>query len=157
VTVRFGSSWDAWLGRIITLITIILLLAGVKQIWIAATALIPAFAAAAFLVSTTPRTAQLAEEAFARLQPPLITTGGIVDNGTSQTPPFKSGQQVSIYGSNFGPPGQARIWIGDHSVAPEFQSPNLIDLRWPADAPASAPVSVQVNGCIGNAFMITTR
>jgi IPT/TIG domain len=157
VTLRFGASWDAWLGRAITLATIILLLAGVQEIWIAAVVLIPAAAACAFLISTTPRAAQLAEDAFARLQPPLITTGGIVDNGTSQPPPFQRGQQISIYGSNFGPPGKARVLIGDHPVAPEFQSPNLIDLRWPADAPASAPVSVEVHGCIGNAFTVTTR
>ncbi|MGA2215237.1 MAG: IPT/TIG domain-containing protein, partial [Bryobacteraceae bacterium] len=98
----------------------------------------------------------------ARLQPPMINLGGIVDNGTSQQPPFKRGQQVSIYGSNFGGSnsgrsGEARVWIGDHAIVPEFQSPHLIDLQWPADAPASAPVSVEVNGCIGNAFMVATR
>jgi hypothetical protein len=157
VTLRFGASWDTWLGRAITLATIILLLAGVSEIWTAAVAVIPAAAACAFLIAMTPRADPLAEEAFARLQPPMINLGGIVDNSTSQQPPFKPGQQVSIYGSNFGPPGDARVWIGDHSVAPEFQSPHLIDLRWPSDAPPSAPVSVEVNGCIGNAFMVTTR
>jgi hypothetical protein len=157
VTLRFGASWDTWLGRALTLATIVLLLAGVPEIWIAAVALIPAGAACAFLIATTPRADHLAEEAFARLQPPMINLGGIVDNGTSQQPPFKRGQQVSIYGSNFGPPGAARVWIGDHAIVPEFQSPHLIDLQWPADAAASAPVSVEVNGCIGNAFMVATR
>jgi hypothetical protein len=89
----------------------------------------------------------------------MINLGGIVDNGTSQQPPLKRGQQVSIYGSNFGGgPGDAvRVWIGDHPAPLEFHGSNLIDLRWPDDAPASAPVSVEVNGCIGNAFMVTTR
>lgn len=157
VTLRFGASWDTWLGRAITLATILLLLAGVQEVWIAAVALIPAAAACVVLIAMTPRADHLAEEAFARLQPPLITTGGIVDNATSRQPPFKRGQQVSIYGSNFGPPGEVRVWIGDHPIAPEFQSPHLIDLRWPDDAPASAPISVEVNACIGNAFMVTTR
>jgi hypothetical protein len=157
VALRFGASWDTWLGRAITLATIILLLAGVQEIWIAAVAVIPAAVACAYLISLTPRADHLAEEAFARLQPPMINLGGIVDNSTSQQPPFKPGQQVSIYGSNFGPPGEARVWIGDHPFAPEFQSPHLLDLRWPANAPPSAPVSVEVNGCIGNAFMVTTR
>jgi uncharacterized protein (TIGR03437 family) len=93
----------------------------------------------------------------------MINLGGVVDNGTSQQPPFKPGQQVSIYGSNFGisnsgsTPGEARVWIGDHPAPIEFQSPNLIDLRWPENAPSSAAVSVEVNGCIGNAFMVSTR
>jgi hypothetical protein len=159
VTLRFGPSWDTWLGRAITLVTIILLLAGVSEIWIAAVAVIPAVAACAVLISITPPTAQLAEDAFARLQPPMINLGGIVDNATSQQPPFKRGQQVSIYGSNFSsaPNDAVRVWIGDHAAPIEFQSPHLIDLRWPADAPASAPVSVEVNGCIGNAFTVATR
>ncbi len=158
VALRFGASWDTWLGRGITLATIILLLAGVSEIWIAAVAVIPAIAAWAVLVSMAPPTAQLAEDAFARLQPPMINLGGIVDNGTSQQPPFQRGQQISIYGSNFGGPGDTvRVWIGDHPTPIEFQSSHLIDLRWPADAPASAPVSVELNGCIGNAFMVSTR
>jgi hypothetical protein len=158
VTLRFGPSWDTWLGRAITLVTIILLLAGVREIWIAGVAVIPAIAACAVLIAMTPRSAQLAEDAFGRLQPPMINLGGIVDNGTSQQPPLEHGQQVSIYGSNFGGPGDTvRVWIGDHPTPTEFQSPHLIDLRWPADAPASAPVSVEVNGCIGNAFTVTTR
>ncbi len=158
VTLRFGASWDTWLGRAITLLTIFLLLEGVNRIWIAAVAVIPAVAAWALLVSAAPRTGQLAEDAFAHLQPPTINLGGIVDNATSQQPPLKHGQQVSIYGLNFGAPGAAvRVWIGDHPTAVEFQSPNLIDLRWPDDAPASAPVRVESNGCIGNAFIVTTR
>jgi hypothetical protein len=158
VTLRFGPSWDTWLGRAITLFTIMLLLLRVKEIWIAALAVIPAVAAAAFLIAMTPRTDHLAEEAFARLQPPMINLGGIVDNATSQPPPLQHGQQVSIYGSNFGVPGDTvRIWIGDHPVVPEFQSPHLIDLRWPLDAPPSAAVSVEDNGCMGNAFTVTTR
>jgi hypothetical protein len=159
VMLRFGASWDTWLGRAITLVTIMLLLLRAREIWIAAIAVIPAVAAAAFLIALTPRSDHLAEEAFARLQPPMINLGGIVDNATSQQPPLKRGQQVSIYGSNFGggPSDAVRVWIGDHPAPIEFQSAHLIDLRWPADAPDSAPVSVELNGCIGNAFMVTTR
>jgi IPT/TIG domain len=159
VTLRFGPPWDTWLGRAITLVTIMLLLLRVKEIWIAALAVIPAVAVAAFLIAMMPRSDHLAEEAFARLQPPMINLGGIVDNATSQQPPLKRGQQVSIYGTNFG--GRAgdvvRVWIGDRPAPLEFHGSNLIDLRWPDDAPPSAPVSVEVNGCIGNAFTVATR
>lgn len=155
MTLRFGASWDAWLGRAITLLTIILLLAGVQEVWIAAWAVIPAFAAWCALVFMTPgtvRVTKVAEDAFVRLQPPLINPGGIVQ------PPFAPGRLVSIYGLNFGGPGDAvRVHIGDRIVLPEFQGTNQVNVRWPQDVPASAAVSVEVNGCVGNAFAVPTR
>lgn len=157
VTLQFGASWDTWLGRAITLLTIILLLARVKPIWIAAVALIPAVAAWAVLVSSAPQTARVAEEAFVRLQPPLINPRGIVD-AANQQPPLERGQPFSIYGSNFGGPTDAvRVRIGDHPAPFDSRGANQINLHWPADAPASAAVSVEVNGCVGNAFTVTTR
>jgi hypothetical protein len=158
VELRFGASWDTWLGRAITLATIVLLLARVRMIRIAALAVIPAVAAWAVLVSMTPRSAQLAEDAFDRLQPPLINAGGIVDAITFEQPPLERGHLVSVYGLNFGAPGDTvRVWIGDHPVPLLFQGANQVNLRWPADAPASAAVSVEVNGCVGNAFAVATR
>jgi hypothetical protein len=146
VALRFGASWDTWLARAITLVTILLLLARVKPICIAAAALIPALIAWAFLISHTPRTAQVAEEAFARIHPPLINAGGIViGNGGA-----------SIYGVNLNGP-RVRVWIGDRSFQPDFVSTGLINVRFPNDLPASAPVSVEVDGCMGNAFTIPTR
>ncbi len=154
---QFGASWDTWLGRAITLLTIILLLARVKPIWIAAVAVIPAVAAWAVLISGTPQTAQVAEDAFIRLQPPMINPQGIVD-AANQQPPLERGRPFSIYGLNFGSPGDAvRVWIGDRAALVDSRGPNQINLHWPLDAPASAPVSVEVNGCVGNAFAVTTR
>jgi hypothetical protein len=156
VTLQFGASWDTWLGRAITLVTIILLLARVKPVWIAAGALLPAVAAWAVLISDNPQT-QVAEDAFVRLQPPMINSRGIVD-ATNQQPPLERGRPFSIYGLNFGSPGESvRVWIGDHAAPFDSRGPNQINLHWPADAPASAPVSVEVNGCVGNAFSVTTR
>jgi hypothetical protein len=148
VALRFGASWETWLGRAITLLTIILLLARVPGIWIAAAALIPAIAAWAVLVSQIPRTAQVAEDAFIRLQPPLINPGGIVQRGRS----------LSIYALNLGgPQDMVRVWFGDRPAIPEFHGTNLVNIRLPDDAPASVPISLEVNGCIGNAFNVTTR
>jgi hypothetical protein len=150
VALRFGASWDVWLGRAITLVTVILLLARVRVVWIAAVALIPAVTAGAVLVSMTPPTARVAEDAFVRLHPPLINAGGIVN--------VERGQPVSIYGIDLGAPSDAvRVWIGDRPAPVEFKSSNQIVLRWPTDAPASASVSVEVNGCMGNAFTVATR
>jgi IPT/TIG domain len=160
VDLRFGASWDVWLGRAITVLTILLLLARVKPIWIAAAVLIPAAIAWAVLLAGIPSTAQVAEEAFIRLHPPMINLNGIVDNTTSQQPPLGRGRLVSIYGINFAgtqPSEPVRVWIGDRAVQPEFVSPGQINVSWPADAPPSASVSVEVNGCIGNAFTVSTR
>ena len=150
IALRFGASWDTWLGRTITLITIVLLIARVKPVCIAAAALIPAIIAWAVLTSRTPPTAHIAEDAFIHLHPPLINNGGIVN--------LERGGIAAIYGTDLGaPPDTVRVWIGDRAVPVEFHSPTQINLRWPKDAPASAPVSVEVNGCIGNAFTVATR
>ena len=146
VRLRFGASWDVWLGRAITLVTILLILARVKPICIAAAALIPAIIAWAVIISHTPPTAQVAEDAFARIHPPLINYGGIVINN----------HVASIYGSNLDGP-QVRVWIGDRSFQPDFVSAGQVNVRLPDDLPASADVSVEVNGCIGNAFTVPTR
>jgi hypothetical protein len=146
VALRFGASWDTWLARAITLITILLLLARVKPICIAAAALIPAAIAWAVLISHTPGTAQVAEDAFARIHPPLINPGGIVINNGG----------ASIYGVNLAGP-RVHVWIGDRSFQPDFVSAGQINVRLPNDLPATAPASVEVNGCIGNAFTVPTR
>jgi hypothetical protein len=158
IALRFGPSWDTWLGRAITLVTAFLLLARVKPLWIACAAVIPAGAAWAMLVSAAPPTARVAEEAFDRLQPPLINAQGIVDSLNAQQPPLQRGRLVTIYGLNFGAPGDnVRVWVGNRPARYEFQSANLITLRWPMDVAASAAVSVEVNGCSGNAFTVATR
>jgi hypothetical protein len=146
VALRFGASWDTWLARAITLLTILLLLARVKPICIAAAALIPAGIAWAFLISHVPRTAQIAEDAFASIHPPLINAGGIVISGGG----------ASIYGVNLDGPS-VRVWIGDRSFQPDFVSAGQVNVSLPNDLPASATVSIEVNGCIGNAFTVSTR
>ena len=146
VTLRFGASWDVWLGRAITLVTILLLLARVKPACIAAAALIPAVIAWGFLIRATPPTARIAEDAFVHIHPPLINSGGIVlDHGVAH-----------IYGTDLAG-RDVRVRIGDRVVRPEFASPGLINLRLPQDLPPSADVSVEVNGCAGNAFRLPTR
>ncbi len=160
VDLRFGASWDVWFGRAITLITVLLLIARVKPIWIAAFAVIPAVIVWAVLYSSVPPTALVAEEAFIRLHPPMINLNGIVDNATSQQPPLARGSLVSIYGVNLAGTSASepvRVWIGDRAVPAEFASPTQVNLHWPQDAPASAPISIEVNGCIGNAFTVSTR
>jgi hypothetical protein len=149
LTLRFGASWDQWLGRAITVVTIVLILLRRSVIWIAACALIPAVSAWAILMSSVPPTAAVAERAFIRLQPPLINPGGIV---------VSPGGVVSIYGLNMGRPAdQVRVWVNDQPVAPDFHQANLVGLHLAADGPPRTKFSVEVNGCRGNEFTVKTR
>jgi hypothetical protein len=146
VSLRYGASWDTWLGRAITLVTLILILARVKPIWIAIVAVIPSAGAVAYLLSTAPPTVRIAEEAFTRLHPPIINGGGIIN----------SGGELSIYGTDLAGPN-TRVWIGDRASPADFTSPGQVNVRLPRDVPASADIRVEVNGCIGNAFRVPTR
>jgi hypothetical protein len=158
VVLRFGASWDVWLGRSITLVTVILLLARVRGGWIAAAAVIPAMTAWAVLISLAPRAGRVAEDTFVRVRPPLIGAQGIVESTTYQQPPLKRGQHISIYGANFGGPRDSvHVWIGDQQVSPDFHSLNQINFRLPGNAPPFAPLSVEVNGCRGNEFTVATK
>jgi hypothetical protein len=143
---QFHAAWDAWLGRVITMLTIVLLLTRTPGWKRAALAVIPAVIAYGYLVSTVPSTAKIAEEAFARLQPPIINAGGIVSAG---------GGIYSIYGLNFGsntnPP---HVWFGDREAEVKYHGGALIVAKAPADTPSVVPVSVEISGCRGNAFSI---
>jgi hypothetical protein len=149
VDLRFGVSWDTWLGRAITALTIVLLLARVSVFRVACVALLPALCAYLVLLARVPPAAAIAEDAFIRLQPPLINPGGIVG---------AEGGVVSVYGLNFGSKTDSvRVWLGDREAAIVYRSPNLIDFRLPPDAPPNPPLSVEVNGCRGNEFTVAAR
>jgi uncharacterized protein (TIGR03437 family) len=102
--------------------------------------------AAGYLLVMAFPAAQVAEEAFTRLHPPIINGGGIVNTGGV----------LSIYGTDLAGTN-TRVWIGDREIPADFASPGQVNVRLPQDAPASADVSVEVNGCIGNAFHVPTR
>ena len=158
IALEFGASWDVWLGRAITLLTAILLFARVPKPWIGALAVVPAIAAYALLAATPPPTVRVADEAFARLLPPTISPGGIVDAATGQPGPFARGRLLSVYGVDFGAEKDAAgVWLGDRAADIVYRSPNMITFKLPADAAAKTPVSVQVNACRGNAFTVETR
>ncbi len=149
-------SWDVWLGRAITAVTILgLLFFRGPRVSLAAAALIPALAAYAILIAHAPSTVAIAEDAFVHLQPPIINPGGIVDGATSRPPPFQRGKVIAVYGLNLGAAGDAvRVWAGDRPAEVVYHSPNLVSFKMPADAPGRAAVSVEVNGCRGNEFAV---
>lgn len=158
VELQFGASWDTWLGRALTLVTLVLMIFGVRGIWIAAVAVLPAIAVWGLLMAQVPATTRVAEDTFIRIQPPLINPLGIVDGRTAQQPPLKRGSAVSIFGLNLGGPhATVRVRVGGRSIVPDYQGPNQINFRLPDDAPSVVPVSAEVNDCAGNEFMVATQ
>jgi GNAT superfamily N-acetyltransferase len=163
LTLQFGASWDVWLGRAITLTAIGLLLAGfalprIALPRIAFFCLVPTLVAYGILLHNAPASAAVAEEAFARIQPALISPRGVVDSLTSMGPPFGRGRLISAYGLNFGAGNDAvTVRIGERAVVPDFHSRNLVVFRLPADAGSNFTLSVEVNGCRGNEYSFATR
>ncbi len=155
---RFGASWSVWLGRAITAATILLLLCRAPLWATAAVALIPAIFAYGILQLQTPPTVAVAEEAYRRLQPPLINPSAIVDGVTFAQPPLARGSVISIFGTGFGSPLDAvSVWIGQRQAEILYRGPNQVNLRLPSDAPPIVEMSVEVNGCRGNSFAVATR
>jgi len=148
-TLRFGASWDTWLGRAITVLTIVLLVLRVPALWIAVCAVVPAGVAWAILMSSVAPNAAVAERAFAGPQAPLINPSGIVP---------MAGGAISIYGTHFGGPSdRVRVWVNDGPLIPAFRGRNQINVFLPPGAPASARIGVEVNGCRGNEFVAGIR
>jgi hypothetical protein len=158
VSLRFGASRSVWLGRAITLATILLLLCRVPLWATAAVALVPAIFAYGILQFHTPAAVAVAEQAYARLQPPLIGSSSIVDGVTYAQPPLARGSVITIFGAGFGSRSDTvRVWIGERQAEILYRGPNQVNLRLPLDAPPVADVNVEVNGCRGNSFAVSTK
>jgi hypothetical protein len=145
---KYGVPWDLWLGRAITVITVLLLAMGQTRrtprvpglTWIAAVAVVPAILAYAILLPLhSPE-----EEAFVRLQPPLINPGGIVFSGRDKP--------VSVYALNVGE--HPKVWLDDREVPVTFHGNQMVQFQVPADVTGKVAVSIESNGCRGNEFML---
>jgi len=190
VSLRYGASWSEWLGRAITVGTLLLLLWGRPSacgglpgrpaalsagcsgsstarrfsrtrsglLWITAALPLTAIFAYGILQLHTPATVAVAEEAYRRLQPPLISPSAIVDGVTWAQPPLKRGSVITLFGTGLGSQSDAvRVWVGQRQGEILYRGPNQVNLRMPLDAPPIADVSVEVNGCRGNSFSVATR
>lgn len=159
IRLEFGRSWDAWLGVAISVFTVAALLwVREPRIWMAAIAVLSTLGAYAALMAREPPSVAVSEDAFVRLQPPMISPGGIVDGVTGQPAPFGRGRVIAVYGSNLGAARDTvRVRVGDQAAEVIYHGPNMVSFRMPVDAPAEAPVSVEVNGCQGNEFAVATR
>src|SRR5579859_1045752 len=114
---------------------------------IAVIAVTPALAAYAVLLASAPGQVMVSEEAFRKIQPPLINPGGVVDSAR----PADNARLISIYGANFGSEqDRVVVWIGGREGNILYHGPNQLNVRVPAQTPPSADVTVEVNGCRGN-------
>ncbi len=154
---RFGAAWDVWLGRVITLATLLLLLGRAPLFWMAVLSLAPtAIALAALSVNASSRAA-VAAETFRRVHPPIISPGGIVD-GASGAQPLTPGGSVSIYGLSLGQQGdQVRVWAGNREAPILYRGAGQVNIRLPNNVPDAVEITVEVNGCRGNSFVVPTR
>lgn len=144
VTLSFRPVWDIWAARAITILTIAMLLFRVRLGVIAGVAAVPAVAMFAVLATSEPNRSTIAEEAVRRLQPPMIEAGGIVG---------VTADAIGIYGTRFGgAQDSARVWVGGVEARIMQRRANYIEALLPPGATPQSLISVEVNGCRGNAF-----
>ncbi len=150
---HFNASAEVWLGRVITLITLGLLILRASPALIGLVATIPAALALAVITSNVPQRIAVAEEAFIRLHPPLINPGGIIDTRTENKLASGEGGIASIYGIDFGGrDDQVSVWVGYDRATILYRNSNQLNVRLLASIPNGAKVVVEVNGCRGNSF-----
>lgn len=153
----YQATWDVWLGCALTLGTIILLLARVRLWVVALVALVPA--ALVYAAGPLPRfPVAVAEAALQRIRPPLILPGGLVDRDTGAPPPFSRSRPVSIYGLDFGKVSDAvRVLASGREATLLERHANQLVVRLPDNTPAAAEITVEVNGCRGNSFLVAVH
>ncbi len=178
IELPYGAAWDVWVGRGITLFTLVSLLAsalmtapfgrgsvrgsearpkGAVIDWIGISPLAAGILAFGILALHTPPEVPLADEAYRRLQPPLINPGGIVDSAVGP-PPIARGSVFTIYGQNFGSPqSQVAVSVAGGQAEILYHGTNQLNVKMPESAPASADVHVWVDGCTGNGFTVLTK
>ncbi len=154
----FQASEDVWLGRVLTLITLSLLISRASLVLIGLVATLPAALALLVMMCNVPQRIATSEEAFIRLHPPLINPDGIIDSRTGHKPVSGQGGVASIYGIDFGGKKDlVSVWVGDERAKILYRSSNQLNVGLPVSIPGKAQVAVEVNGCRGNAFSLLDR
>ncbi len=162
---HYRGSWDLWLGRGLAAVTaLVLLLGGVSPLRFALGLAVVWLAS--FGVWTWKESRHglgnriaVAREAFGRLQPPLISPGGIVDAESYQPPPLAPARPVAIFGRNLGAPqDRLRILVDGREAGVLDRSSRRVRIELPPMAGARrVEIAPEVNGCRGNSFMVDVR
>ena len=159
---RYRGSWDLWLGRGLAAVTaLVLLLGGVSPLRFAlilAVAWLASFGVWAWqeVPQGVGSRIAVAHDTFRRVQPPLISPGGIVDAESYQPPPLEPGRPVAIFGRNFGTArDRLRILVDGREAHVLDRSRGRVTIELPPMA-GTRPVEItaRVNGCRGNAFLV---
>jgi hypothetical protein len=77
----------------------------------------------------------------------MINPGGIVYAGPDKP--------VDVYAVNVG--DNPKVWLGDRQAEVIYHSNQMVKFRLPGDVPENVDVSIENNGCKGNAFTLRTR
>jgi len=81
-----------------------------------------------------------------------------VDQATNRPPPFTRGRTLTVWGVNLGPSaGAATVWLDERRAEITERTPYTVSFKLPIDASPKTTVSVEVNGCRGNAYAVETR
>ncbi len=159
---HYRGAWDLWLGRgLAAVFALVLLLGGLPPLRLGLGLGVVWLACLGFWAwRDAPRLMGqrivVAHEAFRRIQPPLITPGGIVDAETYQQPPLRAGRTVAVLGRNFGDSGQRLRVLADGRevrLLSRFGRGVTIELPPPTGS-KRVEIVVEVNGCRGNAFVV---
>jgi hypothetical protein len=151
--VRFGSSWDDWIGISLTVITLsLLVIQGPRPFHM--TVLVPALGAFFWLSLHPPPNLSVAEAAFRELQPPMISRAGIVDQTADSSPGFSPGHVISLYGNFRNVSSPAIVRVGDRLASILYRSAQVINFEWPRGVKRKDVVQVQVGDCRGNTFQV---
>jgi hypothetical protein len=154
VNLRYQGSWDLWLGRSITLATIVMLAVHAPLLFTAMIVVVPAIVAYLCLSTAGAPGARVAAETFHRIRPPLIRPGGIVvvKAGVAEV---SQSRALSIYGTGFGDQNDVvRAWVGNREAPILYRNSLQVNVKLPANTREPADVSVEVNGCKGNSFRV---
>ncbi len=147
-SLEFRASWDVWLGVLITLGTLLCLPWEKAWPWAAGVTIL--LWGGSFLVLERQGSAgvRVAEREFQDNRLPLISRGGIAD----------AGRAISIYGTNFGDErARVRVFQGGREAKVLFHDSNQVNIEGVPGVSDDAPVTVEVNGCRGNAFPLHAK
>ncbi len=147
-TLRFGFSFDVWLGILMSAVAALTLLRPRLWLLVGGAAALVWLAAFFFILERTQPLAQIAYSEFQSNRLPLISFNGIVPQGRSAA----GGSLFAIYGANFGSAqARVRVFLGERQARVVAHGANVVNIEVNA---VPAPVTIEVNGCRGNSYLL---
>jgi len=151
----FTANWDVLLSVVITFVTMLCLVFWMPALPYTAAIAVLIWAGSFFaLQHKSAPNSSVTPKSLHSNQLPLISAGGIIDVSAKLS--SKSVRVVSIYGLNF-----ERLAVDTRRVLFDgkegkiiFHSPSQLNVELPPGSRQKAVVSVEVNDCLGNSFLL---